>query len=66
MIDFGILGVGDPACDYAMAWTFFNSQGREVFLKGLSQAMRNQALKFRNSSVIPVTQWNGNLKDIGV
>ena len=32
VIDFGILGVGDPACDYAMAWTFFNSQGREVFL----------------------------------
>ena len=44
MIDFGILGVGDPACDYAMAWTFFNSQGREVFLKGLSQAMRNRAM----------------------
>lgn len=44
VIDFGILGVGDPACDYAMAWTFFNSQGREVFLKGLSQAMRNRAM----------------------
>lgn len=22
VIDFGILGVGDPACDAAMAWTF--------------------------------------------
>lgn len=36
LIDFGILGVGDPACDYAMAWTYFDMESRKVFLKDLS------------------------------
>ena len=31
VIDFGILGVGDPACDAAMAWTFFDDSSRKVF-----------------------------------
>lgn len=31
VIDFGILGVGDPACDYVMAWTFFDKESREIF-----------------------------------
>ncbi|TKJ03278.1 aminoglycoside phosphotransferase family protein, partial [Bacillus cereus] len=31
VIDFGILGVGDPACDAAMAWTFFDENSRNVF-----------------------------------
>jgi aminoglycoside phosphotransferase (APT) family kinase protein len=31
VIDFGILGVGDPACDVAMAWTFFDKDSRNVF-----------------------------------
>lgn len=31
LIDFGILGVGDPSCDYAMAWTFFDVASRETF-----------------------------------
>jgi aminoglycoside phosphotransferase (APT) family kinase protein len=31
VIDFGILGVGDPACDLAMAWTLFQGDSREVF-----------------------------------
>ncbi|MFA2808066.1 aminoglycoside phosphotransferase family protein [Bacillus mycoides] len=31
VIDFGILGVGDPACDAAMAWTFFDKNSRKVF-----------------------------------
>lgn len=31
VIDFGILGVGDPSCDYAMAWTFFDDESRKVF-----------------------------------
>lgn len=37
VIDFGILGVGDPACDYAMAWTFFDNKSRPLFLQGLNQ-----------------------------
>ncbi len=35
VIDFGIMGIGDPACDYAMAWTFFSGQSRARFLQGL-------------------------------
>lgn len=35
VIDFGCLGVGDPACDLAVAWTFFDSESRDVFRKML-------------------------------
>ena len=35
VIDFGVLGVGDPSCDAAMVWTFFNSSSREVFKQAL-------------------------------
>lgn len=35
VIDFGILGVGDPACDAAMAWTFFDEKSRKLFKKAL-------------------------------
>lgn len=35
LIDFGILGTRDPACDYAMAWTYFSPAERDVFLRGL-------------------------------
>lgn len=35
VIDFGIMGIGDPACDYAMAWTFFDKESRKEFLKDL-------------------------------
>ncbi|MCG7344928.1 aminoglycoside phosphotransferase family protein [Sporosarcina sp. ACRSL] len=31
VIDFGILGVGDPSCDAAMAWTFFDESSRKTF-----------------------------------
>lgn len=43
VIDFGILGVGDPACDYAMAWTFFDNKSRHLFLQNLDQKMINRA-----------------------
>lgn len=39
VIDFGIMGIGDPACDYAMAWTFFDENSRAIFLKDLSPDM---------------------------
>ena len=32
-IDFGMLGVGDPACDTAIAWTFFTDAARYAFLQ---------------------------------
>jgi aminoglycoside phosphotransferase (APT) family kinase protein len=31
VIDFGGMGVGDPACDVMIAWTFFSGTSREVF-----------------------------------
>jgi len=35
VIDFGTSGVGDPACDLAIAWTMFDDSAREVFRRGL-------------------------------
>jgi len=31
VIDFGCAGVGDPACDLAIAWTYFEEPARSVF-----------------------------------
>jgi len=31
VIDFGCCGVGDPACDLALAWTFFSGPARRTF-----------------------------------
>lgn len=31
VLDFGGLAIGDPACDLAIAWTFFKGESREVF-----------------------------------
>lgn len=31
VIDFGNLGVGDPACDLSIAWRLFGGESREVF-----------------------------------
>ena len=36
VIDFGCLGVGDPACDVAIAWTFFSAASREEFRRCLA------------------------------
>ncbi len=34
-IDFGCMGVGDPACDLTIAWTFFSGKSRETFREPL-------------------------------
>lgn len=31
VIDFGCMGVGDPACDLVIAWTFFRNESRKIF-----------------------------------
>jgi len=36
VIDFGCCGVGDPACDFVIAWTFFRGQSRRAFSEGLA------------------------------
>jgi aminoglycoside phosphotransferase (APT) family kinase protein len=35
VIDFGTSAVGDPACDTAMAWTFFAGDSQDTFKAGL-------------------------------
>jgi aminoglycoside phosphotransferase (APT) family kinase protein len=35
VIDFGTCGVGDPACDLAIAWTLLTAEGRLAFRRGL-------------------------------
>jgi aminoglycoside phosphotransferase (APT) family kinase protein len=35
VIDFGQLGVGDPACDLAIAWSFFEGASRQAFRDAL-------------------------------
>lgn len=36
VIDFGCSGMGDPACDLAIAWTLFEGESREAFRAALS------------------------------
>jgi aminoglycoside phosphotransferase (APT) family kinase protein len=36
VIDFGCLGVGDPACDAIVAWTLLSAGTRDVFRAALS------------------------------
>jgi aminoglycoside phosphotransferase (APT) family kinase protein len=35
VIDFGCLGVGDPACELAAAWSLFSGESRDVFRAAL-------------------------------
>jgi aminoglycoside phosphotransferase (APT) family kinase protein len=35
VIDFGSMGVGDPACDLAIAWTLFKGESRDTFRAAL-------------------------------
>jgi aminoglycoside phosphotransferase (APT) family kinase protein len=37
VIDFGTSGVGDPACDLVIAWTFFSGEGRQTFRTAVDQ-----------------------------
>ena len=43
LIDFGVMAVGDPACDYAMAWTYFDKKARKIFLDELKEDMVDRA-----------------------
>jgi aminoglycoside phosphotransferase (APT) family kinase protein len=36
VIDFGSSGVGDPACDLAIAWTLFDARSRAVFREAMA------------------------------
>lgn len=36
VIDFGLLGVGDPACDLMVAWTYLSADSRDAFRSALA------------------------------
>lgn len=36
IIDFGCMGIGDPACDLVLAWTFLTDESREIFKSQLN------------------------------
>ena len=42
VIDFGLLGIGDPAVDLAFAWTGFDGQARKAFQEPLSGAYHDE------------------------
>ena len=35
VIDFGCMGIGDPACDLVIAWTFLKNESRKIFRSDL-------------------------------
>lgn len=43
VIDFGMMGIGDPSCDYAIGWTFFNGESRRILLEGLDSGTIRRA-----------------------
>ena len=43
VIDFGLLAAGDPACDLAIAWSFFERGEREVFRARLAPDLHTWA-----------------------
>ncbi|WP_226961468.1 MULTISPECIES: aminoglycoside phosphotransferase family protein [Streptomyces] len=43
VIDFGTCGVGDPACDLAIAWTLFSGESRAAFRARLGPAATDDA-----------------------
>ena len=36
VIDFGLMAIGDPACDLSIAWTLFRGEGRSIFRRTLA------------------------------
>lgn len=35
----GLMAVGDSACDFVLAWTFFDSESRKIFLNTLNPSL---------------------------
>ncbi len=61
VIDFGRIGVGDPACDLVIAWTFFVGREREVFREAmeLDDATWARARGWALWKAAILTDWNG-------
>ena len=53
IIDFGCMGVGDPACDLVIAWTFLMGESRRVFRSSLNLDADTWA-RARGESITPI------------
>jgi aminoglycoside phosphotransferase (APT) family kinase protein len=62
IIDFGVLGIGDPACDAAMAWTFFDDNSRKLFKNALNmdEETWNRARGWALWKALITYNWNRN------
>jgi aminoglycoside phosphotransferase (APT) family kinase protein len=64
VIDFGMLGVGDPACDSIIAWSLFSGESREVFRSALgvddATWARSRGWALSISLIILPYYWNTN------
>lgn len=62
IIDFGVLGIGDPACDAAMAWTFFDDNSRKIFKNALNmdEETWNRARGWALWKALTTYNWNRN------
>jgi len=52
VIDFGCLGVGDPACDVMVAWTYLLPDTRRVFRDAIQVDHANLASRSRLGTVL--------------
>lgn len=66
IIDFGILGIGDPSCDAAMAWTFFDDTSRKVFKNTLNmdEGTWNRARGWALWKALITYNWNRNTNKV--
>ena len=72
VIDFGCVGIGDPALDLLPAWSAFGEPGRAAFRNALevddSSWLRGQAIALHQAVVIAANQlaWNGPMLSVAV
>lgn len=66
VIDFDCCGVGDPACDLTIAWTFFNDEARAAFksASGLDEATwaRGRGWALWKALIVDAGQHDGKQK----
>jgi len=68
VLDFGCSAVGDPACDLAIAWTFFVDESREAFRGALAldedTCARNRGGALWKAQAAVVARVAGSVRDL--
>jgi aminoglycoside phosphotransferase (APT) family kinase protein len=68
VVDFGMLGVGDPACDLAIAWALFDRESRKIFrailLLDIGTWNRGRAWALWKASIIAAGLTSTNAMDV--